>query len=487
MAALLAGVGVVLASCSQPAGWYAPPTASATTGSQTTGTPQGEGAAVAPAVGRAESADRLPRVALSGIVGAPEMRVRLLKGVREARVGAIGGSGGQGEGGGVYAAALGGPGAVSGRAPTRLSGPVVVRLRGQAWEVTDATGLVGRFPVGEGLRLAATPEQARRWNAVPAQGSRQGPRVSVNGKAYAGVLELAARTEIDATAFDVLEQVGVEEYLKGVVLAELPRGWPVAAYQAQAVAARSYALHERWRSRRLGERFDVESDVGDQAYGGSAAGGPASDAVDQTAGVVLTWRGAVLRAYYSSTSGGRPASAQDTWQTGPGYEYNLSGPIQAQARPEYGQTSPHFRWTVTRTRGDLTSRLRHWGRRNSDTLAGLTGIERVTVSEKNAAGRPTKYLVVQPGGQSYTIGAESLRWACNLDGAGARPLATGDRLRSGDMEWTITGEAVTIRGRGFGHGVGLDQWATKELGERGKGWQEILSLFYPGARIERAY
>src|SRR5207248_1928652 len=100
------------------------------------------------------------------------------------------------------------------------------------------------------------------------------------------------------------------------------------AYEAQAVAARSYALHERERASALGLAFDVESSDKDQVYGGASASGPVREAVASTRGVVLMDGEKLLRAYFSSTCGGRAASARDTWPIGPGYEFNLAAPLQ---------------------------------------------------------------------------------------------------------------------------------------------------------------
>jgi stage II sporulation protein D len=194
----------------------------------------------------------------------------------------------------------------------------------------------------------------------------------------------------------------------------------------------------------------------------------------------------LLRAYYSSTSGGRAASARDTWPTVAGFEFNLQGPLQAQSRPELGRSSPWYRWTVNRTRQELADRLREWGRVNGHAVRGLTALTSARVSGVNGVGRPSRFEV-HGGGRSYELSAEELRRACNQAVEGHPPVVRANRVNSGDMEWSIIGDVVTIRGRGFGHGVGLCQYSAKELADRGAGSTAILMQFYPGARVERAY
>src|SRR5204862_447588 len=132
----------------------------------------------------------------------------------------------------------------------------------------------------------------------------------------------------------------------------------LTAFQVQAVCARTYALHERARAARLGRDFDLEASTYDQAYNGGAPLPVALQAVADTRGVVITWQGHILRAYYSSTCGGRTASAKDIWPTGPGYEFNLDAPIQAQHRESACEASPRYRWDAVRDRAELSQRMK---------------------------------------------------------------------------------------------------------------------------------
>jgi stage II sporulation protein D len=441
----------------------------------------------------ARSDDSIRSVVLPGVAGEPDIRVRLLSSTPRAKFGVAGG----GTGVFVTTSQL----AQAGKPVTRLAPPVEVELSEAGWQLKDVAGVIARFDrnaevvVGpdENLMASSTvgvgqPMYAGGNLAVKArQSGLGGPMLTVNSLKYTGRMRLLARTDTGTRNFDVIEELGLEDYLKGVVSAEMLKNWPLEAYRVQAVAARSYAIHERARSRAAGARFDVEASVADQAYNGSVEQPLPAQAVADTRGIVLTWGGNILRAYYSSTSGGRPASAKDTWPTGKGYEYNLAGPLQAQAREEYGSSSPWYKWTIARTLNDVTTRIRAFGKEKRLPVANLTSIATIQPLGFNAGGRPNKYLITQTGGGAYTLGSEELRWALNTEVAGLTKIEKANRCHSGDIEVVITGDVVRINGRGFGHGVGMDQWATKELADKGEPWKKIIMMFYPGADVSRAY
>ena len=126
-----------------------------------------------------------------------------------------------------------------------------------------------------------------------------------------------------AKALQVVDVVGLDNYLLGVVPGEMPKEWPAAALQAQAVAARSYALASLVKNR----DFDLYADPRSQMYYGVAAESPATTAaVQATKGQILTYGGKVVMAFYYSSSGGRTASSADV--------FGLQLPyLQARRRP----------------------------------------------------------------------------------------------------------------------------------------------------------
>lgn len=392
-----------------------------------------------------------------------------------------------------------------------LRTPVSITRGDAGWTILGPDRVPVLLPRGE---TPAATDHLRVEAAGPAGGAA--PKLLLNGKPYPGWLVLHPVVKVSPGAFDVIEHVGIETYLPGVIARELYSTWALETFKAQAIAARSYALHEREQSIARGELYDVESTEADQAYGGATDHAMAQRAVRETAGQVLTSAGRVLRAYYSSTCGGRSSSARDIWPTTKGFEYNLAGPIQASARDDSCKASPLFRWTVTRDREELTRRLAHYGQQNQFAVRQLRSITRVEAGELNEYGRPRTYRIFDADGKWYPLTAEQFRVACNI----AVPASTGPasespraprsaapapttpvtaplaalpppgreaRVNSGDLEVEIAGKRVTLRGRGFGHGCGMCQYGAEGMARAGKSHRAILEHSYPGAAIERAY
>ena len=153
--------------------------------------------------------------------------------------------------------------------------------------------------------------------------------MSLDGKPYRGRLVVST----DGKLVSVVDVVGLEAYLKGVVAAEMPSTWSPEALKAQAVAARSYALANLRRK----QPFDLYGDTRDQVYGGVVAESPfASAAVDATKGQVVLFDGKVADTLFFSTSGGRTASSLES--TGKAVPYLV--PV---ADP-YDAASPYHDW-----------------------------------------------------------------------------------------------------------------------------------------------
>jgi stage II sporulation protein D len=152
--------------------------------------------------------------------------------------------------------------------------------------------------------------------------------LTFDGRAYHGTLALRS----NGGGVSVINGVSLDTYLRGVVPSESPSHWPLAALEAQAVAARSYAVSEL----RPDSWYDLVPTTADQVYGGVAAERPRSDhAVYATLGQVLTWDGQVARTYYSSSSGGRTEAVQDAWTSSAPIPYLRSVP------DPYDTYSPH--------------------------------------------------------------------------------------------------------------------------------------------------
>lgn len=364
--------------------------------------------------------------------------------------------------------------------PTIVNSPVSVTSGSSGIVLKGASGDAA-FPAGVDVDLVPAEDDVG-GGLKPA-----GESLMVGKTRYPGFATIRPEWTSRPGAFDLIITMPVESYLPGVLTHELLKDWPRQTYEAQAVAARTYALHERARARAENRTYDVEDTTNDQVYGGTTAAITPNEAVRATRGQVLTYEGGLIRAYFSSTCGGRPSSAAKVWRTDKGYEFNLAEPLQGKARSAYDQNSKWYRWTVTRRDDEVSQRLRAWGKGARHAVANITRVREVEVSERNAAQRPVVFKLVDDRGTDYSITAEELRTALNQPVGGLPPITVQNRVHSGDIDVQIAAPSVVIHGRGWGHGVGLCQYCAKGMADAGLDWATMVKEFYPGAQVTRAY
>ncbi len=306
-----------------------------------------------------------------------------------------------------------------------------------------------------------------------------GCTAAVNGKPYRGKLRVEPGPGYTLTVVNILN---LEDYLKGVLPCELGpvRESTFEAAKAQAVAARTYALSHRKRN--WGEDYDLESTQADQVYGGLGAESEFSNrAVEETFGVVVTYRGEVIEAKYSSTCGGWTANAEDCWGGAP-QPYLRSIYDGPSASTHKGKPfcigSPRFRWAVK-------WKWRDFFRRTRDNLATLVGrsssdlgeVVSVRVVDRDSSNR-AKTVEVRTNGGVYKVRREAIR----------RLFQTSRGwLRSRAFHLHLRGEYVVAEGQGFGHGVGMCQWGAMGMAKSGYNFKQILGHYYQGVEIRRVY
>ncbi len=354
--------------------------------------------------------------------------------------------------------------------------PLTITSSSTGISVVDGGGANQAWPAGSDVEVVAD-------EGTPAVPGSTPPPIRLDGARLPGFITIRPNWSDAANRFDVIATMPIESYLPGVVTGELLKDWPRQTNEAQAVAARTYALFERDRARSEGRAVDVESTTVDQVFG-SATTPLASDAVRATRGMVLTHKGKLLRAYFSSQCGGRPASAANVW---PDYPFNKVSPLQGQPRQSFCQKAPLYRWQVTRKDDDVTRRLRAWGRATHNKVADIGRLRSVEIAARNDADRPDRYRLMDERGDEYTLRAEELRMALNQPVPDLAPITKENRVHSGDLEAEVWANQVRFTGRGWGHGVGMCQWCAKGMGDLGMDWTSMVKTFYPGVEIVKAY
>jgi stage II sporulation protein D len=181
----------------------------------------------------------------------------------------------------------------------------------------STTYTVAAGPAGS-LRLRGLDAGVGAGSSVALTISGPGPLLVPGEGTYRGSLELSSDGHGGVLTVDV---VGLDDYVRGVVSSEMPAGWPAAALEAQAVAARTYAITTGVGS----SAYDLYDDTRSQVYGGVSAETPATDAaVAATRGQIVTYGGRPAVTYFFASSGGYTESIQNVW-TGAAPEPWLTG------------------------------------------------------------------------------------------------------------------------------------------------------------------
>jgi stage II sporulation protein D len=278
----------------------------------------------------------------------------------------------------------------------------------------------------------------------------------LDGKNLLGRIEVWA----DARGLVVVNALDLEEYVAAVVASEVPSGWPDAALQAQAVAARTFAVAQKI-AQGPAARAHLGSSVLDQVYaGGVHPPAGALRAARATAGEVLTFGSAPIAAYFSASCGGRSETAEEAFNVAAG-----ATPYLVSRRDDADEGRA---WTVRKPLADLSASLRKAGR----VLAPVTGI---AVASRTSSGR-ARTLRIETSAGDRTLTAVELR---QILGYTALPSLA--------FEVSVERGAALFRGHGNGHGVGLCQWGARARALRGESYRAILAWYYPGADIRRMY
>ena len=270
------------------------------------------------------------------------------------------------------------------------------------------------------------------------------------GRRYRGVLLLIS----DYFSLYVINKVDVESYLKGVLPKEIIPSWPCESLKAQAIAARTYACrmitdngHRLWH---------LDASHYSQVYGGKDGETEETNkAVDQTNGLVLTYRGELITAFYHSTSGGRTARPSDIWKVG-----DEDYPYLRSVEDPWSLKTPHDSW-VSRLDIDAVARA-----------FGTAPLQKIFV-EYTSSGRALSLRLVTGRGE------------IKISGNDFRLTLGASKIKSTYFKAAVEGRELVLRGQGFGHGVGLSQWGARHMAEKGRSYKEILDFYYPGSSVSK--
>jgi stage II sporulation protein D len=225
---------------------------------------------------------------------------------------------------------------------------------------------------------------------------KAGSKLQIAGNRYRG--NLIARNEDGKLS--VINSLGLEAYVKGVVANEVPASWPRQALQAQAVVARSYGL-----ATSRGGAFDHYDDTRSQVYDGLSSETAATNAaVSATKREVVTYNGDPIVTYYFSTSGGQTENSEFGFSGGTAFPYLKS------VKDPFDDLSPVHKWTERYSDDEMESEL-----------AGLFSgrLQKIDVIERGKSPRIVRARVVGSNG-GQTVTGDTLRARLGLRSTWAR-------------------------------------------------------------------
>ncbi len=316
----------------------------------------------------------------------------------------------------------------------------------------------------------------------------------VEDRIYEGAFHVYIGTNQE---MNVIVQLPLETYLKGVVPYEIGGTSPLEALKAQAVAARSEAVIALTSKLYSGEYYDLTSDVECQVFSGNKKRTSLSDrSVDETTGLIISEGGQPMNAFYASNCGGRAELIRNVWpgrnrlesyvvslpdngdRKGPNLKWGWKARRWIKSSPDVycnpdsntflpGWSKKNFRWSREFTVQELTDML------TDDGELGL--FKKIRVLKRGPSGRIYKARLIFESGK------------LTIDGELALRQLFSPSLRSSAFYLKRRGDRVVIHGAGWGHGVGMCQSGAVAQATRGRNFEQILKHYYSKADLLNIY
>jgi stage II sporulation protein D len=349
---------------------------------------------------------------------------------------------------------------------------------------TNVDLMKGSTLLGSAAKIEITPQKGK------------GP-ISVNGHLYLGSFSF---TNEGGKFVRPINTIGLEDYLKGVVPAEMPALWNMEALKSQAVSARTYAM---------GYVNKIPDDtISYQVYAGYKWHERSTQAVDATAGEVIAYNGSSINsdALFSSSNGGRTESNANVW----------GGTQRAYLKVKEDPYDPKTLWSINMKKQQIDTsgldlskadawwsttaeseqtkvitNIKAWVKANgyANKDVKITGVPVLSLGGTKSGGRVStgsihiEFLVKEQG----TALEQSIKLE-NVTASRIRAILGLDLMKSYLVDSVDTAtDRIIVSGKGYGHGVGLSQYGAKKAGELGKTYAEILAFYFDGTTLKKMY
>lgn len=293
-------------------------------------------------------------------------------------------------------------------------------------------------------------------------------------KRYRGNLEIRLIDE----GFTVINELPIEEYLYGVVSAEMPTSFPLEALKAQAVASRSCLITQLGSYADHG--FDVLDNQSNQMYNGyDNEDENVILAVNKTKSLVMVYRGQPISAFFHSSSGGFIENSEDVWRDSLSY---------LRAKEDLWDTNDkYYNWEVNYLGNELTSVINQQLKKfmNPGEFNEFIAITDLQELERTNSGQRIKKLLIE--GTDIEYNQQQLT-VYNADKV-RNTLGLRSSLFTMQIEKQPDGviNYINITGSGWGHGLGMSQWGAAGMATNGYSFQDILQYYYTDVDLVQNY
>ena len=340
-----------------------------------------------------------------------------------------------------------------------------------------------------------------RIKLIPKSGEIQFQSVNrgIGTPSYGGTIEVSLYDE----GIVVVNEVGIEDYLKKVVPSEMPSGFNLEALKCQAVCARSYAYTELSNNYYSAYGAHIDDSIQFQVYNNSQRAESTDTAVDETAGQVLSYNGEVVKTYYYSTSCGSTTDVTLWGNTTENYPYfvaecvggvdrgltltvesEFNTFIKGENEADYDYDCTLYRWSMEESVKEISE---GFARSTGKNVGNITDIE---VLERVNGGAAVKVKVTGDKGETVIDRESAIRAAfgnANVDMNTKSGTTRYANLPSTFcvFEKVTEGKKLTgfkITGGGYGHGIGMSQNAANKMAES-MTYAQILEFFYRGTTL----
>ena len=251
---------------------------------------------------------------------------------------------------------------------------------------------------------------------------------------------------------DIVE-MELEEYLKGVVYAEMPSSFNIEALKAQAVAARTYTKFKMADSTHICDNPShcqawLENDYSENFE-------KVSKAVEETRGKTVSYMGETIEAFFHSSSGGKTESSKDVW----GKDIPYLVPVES---PNEDKIMSTFFSEKEVTYKELKTLINNYLGKNQVTTEKLKN--KIKIISRTEGDRVNEIKIDK----------------ASLSGTSIRGIL---ELRSANFDIELKEKSVVFKVKGYGHGVGMSQWGAEVMAQEGKDYEEILKYYYPNTEV----